>query len=231
MPYRLHHRPKDACCSGYYVSYDQHTSCAECHRPRGLLRLLLLLNTLAGPRVRCRHHHHRHQQQHGWGGDVRGLARRKGCRNPEHYVLAFQPWAESDAAAARPDRLMGIRTRLPPRCRNRTHDTYGHRFHHHQHRRRRHKKPETEHDGNGGAVLLPVQGDDDIMDHDTWAAQPAQGTTPVYRKVTVESVGSSGSSGTTTSSSSSSSSSSSRSSRKKELTRLTGGGDEDIIVD
>ncbi|KAI0602646.1 hypothetical protein F4775DRAFT_588214 [Biscogniauxia sp. FL1348] len=116
MPYKLHPCPSytaiarlddDPPC---LLTYDHHTSCTACHRPTGLLWLLRAL--FGGPRARCRHHHRRHKS--GWGGGVKGWARRKGCTDPTHRALAFRPWVDT---AALPPRLSGQRTRLPAKCR------------------------------------------------------------------------------------------------------------------
>ncbi|KAI3320848.1 hypothetical protein HD806DRAFT_547035 [Xylariaceae sp. AK1471] len=129
MPYKLHHWDDDSDSSdpGWprrYVTYDYHTECSACHEPNGLLRVLQHL--FGGPATRCRHH--RSRGDGGWGGGVRGFIRRKGCKNKNHYALAFHPGID---ISSYPDRLKldlrplnnnnnNVRTRLPEKCHGRT---------------------------------------------------------------------------------------------------------------
>ncbi|KAI1436383.1 hypothetical protein GGR50DRAFT_650943 [Xylaria sp. CBS 124048] len=87
MPYKLHHWDYDSDTDpGWprrYLTYDYHTACWECHEPNGLLRVLQHL--FGGPAVRCRHRRNKHghgdilSKDKEWGGDVKGVARWKGC--------------------------------------------------------------------------------------------------------------------------------------------------------
>ncbi|KAI8632907.1 hypothetical protein F5Y19DRAFT_491538 [Xylariaceae sp. FL1651] len=128
MPYKVHDWEYDSEESdpGWprrYLTYDYHTACSACHEPNGLLRILQHL--FGGPATRCRHHHNNSDRldcdfwNRGWGGDVKGLARRKGCTNFRHYALAFRPGTELPT----PPEELGprkYRTRLPEKCQGRT---------------------------------------------------------------------------------------------------------------
>ncbi|KAI5867833.1 hypothetical protein GGS23DRAFT_593102 [Durotheca rogersii] len=46
----------------------------------------------------------------GWGGEVVGISRRKGCRSLNHWSVAFRP--EVDVARL-PPQISGFRTRVP----------------------------------------------------------------------------------------------------------------------
>ncbi|KAH9895450.1 hypothetical protein F4778DRAFT_783807 [Xylariomycetidae sp. FL2044] len=143
MPYRFHRYDDTDYDPGwprYYITYDHHTDCALCHEPNGLLRILT--NLLGGPRRRCRHHARDRERRfwhRGWGGGIKGLIRRRGCHNPDHWAVDFQPHVNVDEL---PGRINGVRTRVPARCRCRTHDTWGYYYypwqqqqqqhHHHQ---------------------------------------------------------------------------------------------------
>jgi hypothetical protein len=88
MPYKLHHWDygSDTSDPGWprrYLTYDHHTACSACHEPSGLLRVLQHL--FGGPATRCRHP--RGRSDGGWGGDVRGFVRRKGCVSLLYFPL------------------------------------------------------------------------------------------------------------------------------------------------
>ncbi|KAI0384509.1 hypothetical protein F5Y04DRAFT_277885 [Hypomontagnella monticulosa] len=50
----------------------------------------------------------------GWGGSIVGIARRRGCKNQDHWALAFSPGTDLSQL---PKRIEGFRTHIPRRCR------------------------------------------------------------------------------------------------------------------
>ncbi|KAI0147446.1 hypothetical protein GGR57DRAFT_515698 [Xylariaceae sp. FL1272] len=125
--YKLHHWDCDSDTSdpGWprnYITYDYRTDCSACHQPNGFLRIFQHL--FGGPVTRCRHHQGRSDKwfhHHGWDSDVKGIARRKGCKNNEHYALAFHPSVD---VSELPDEYewngLKWRTKLPEKCHSRT---------------------------------------------------------------------------------------------------------------
>ncbi|KAI0848158.1 hypothetical protein F5Y00DRAFT_262793 [Daldinia vernicosa] len=49
----------------------------------------------------------------GWGGNVVGVKRRKGCITRDHWALKFRPGID---ASQLPRRIKGFRTKIPSRC-------------------------------------------------------------------------------------------------------------------
>ncbi|KAI1101509.1 hypothetical protein F4804DRAFT_9582 [Jackrogersella minutella] len=49
-----------------------------------------------------------------WNGAIVGIVRRKGCKNQDHWALAFRPDVD---VSQLPRRLNGFRTHVPTRCR------------------------------------------------------------------------------------------------------------------
>ncbi|KAI1827746.1 hypothetical protein F4861DRAFT_535949 [Xylaria intraflava] len=123
MPYKLHHWEYDSDSDpGWprrYLTYDYHTACWPCHEPKGLLRVLQHL--FGGPAVRCRHHRNKTGHGDSWGSGVKGIARRKGCKNKKHYALALRAGIDTSSYPDRPgSRSMKHLSRLPDTCEGRT---------------------------------------------------------------------------------------------------------------
>ncbi|KAI0540351.1 hypothetical protein GGR58DRAFT_522285 [Xylaria digitata] len=135
MPYKLHRwdwdeeTASDPGWPRHYLTYDHHTACEACHESNGLLRVLQHL--FGGPIARCRHPRRRGDQRRrssrrrpfsnsGWGGDVGGYARRKGCKAPAHYAVAFRPGVDASSFPDKVGLLWRYRTRLPGVCHDRT---------------------------------------------------------------------------------------------------------------
>ncbi|KAI0467390.1 hypothetical protein F4859DRAFT_494276 [Xylaria cf. heliscus] len=113
MPYKSHHSNNLELKLQIYTNAagddTQPTTITEHaeahHRPSILSRIAQ--HIFRDPATQCMEHSPRDDPR-GWGGGVRGIVRRKGCKHRDHRALAFHRDIDTSML---PDRIKGFRTR------------------------------------------------------------------------------------------------------------------------